>query len=190
MAINKLLFLLAIIATQFCQAQQLWVVRFTDKNNSPYSVSNPSQFLSQKAIERRTKHNISITQEDIPVNQVYIDSVLAKGATYINRSKWMNWVQVKVTDTTIMPSFLSLPFVSSVEVVNRFDTILGAKKSSKLDFETTQSLDYGFGNDQIKIMQGDFLHDSGYLGEGMTIAILDAGFTNVNSIPAFNHLCN
>ncbi len=51
-------------------------------------------------------------------------------------------------------------------------------------------LDYGFAADQINIMEGEFLHNLGYLGNGMVIAVLDAGFTNVNTISAFTHLWN
>src|ERR1035437_5667151 len=50
-------------------------IQFKDKNNSPYSISNPSQFLSARAIQRRTNQNISYAQNDLPVNPAYIDSV-------------------------------------------------------------------------------------------------------------------
>ncbi len=186
---NYLLFLVLLIA-QLGFAQQRWAVRFSDKNNSPFSINNPQQFLSQKAIDRRAKHNILVTTDDIPVNQNYIDSVLSKGGTYINKSKWMNLVVVKVVDTTIYNSVMALPFVSSVEVIKRHDTLTTNKRADKFEMEEEKSLDYGFGDNQIKIMQGDFLHESGYQGEEMTIAVLDAGFTNVNTISAFNHLWN
>ncbi|MFN5224657.1 MAG: hypothetical protein ACK5DJ_10770, partial [Bacteroidota bacterium] len=50
------------------------VVFFTDKNNSPFSVSNPSAFLSQASINRRINQNITTTTQDLPVNPSYISA--------------------------------------------------------------------------------------------------------------------
>ena len=56
-------------------APHKYLVKFTDKNNSPYTISNPSQFLSPKAIARRAKQFISIKYNDLPVTPAYIDSI-------------------------------------------------------------------------------------------------------------------
>ncbi|MCB0400544.1 MAG: S8 family serine peptidase [Flavobacteriales bacterium] len=188
MGIKRFLIVLLFFTATISFAQQRIVVRFTDKQNSPFSIQNPQQFLSPKAIDRRTKHDIAITDQDLPVNQVYIDSVLSKGSTYINRSKWMNLVQVRITDTAVIQTITALPFVAGVEVVKRNDTLSSLRLSNKFDLEGTTNFDYGYGADQITIMQGDFLHQAGYLGEGLTIAVLDAGFDHVDSISAFSHL--
>ncbi len=191
MEAKKILILLFIFSGNLVFSQQRYAVSFTDKNNSSYSVSNPIQFLSQRAIDRRVKQNIPILIEDIPVNQSYIDSVVSQGALLINKSKWMNLIVVKVNDTSIIPAILNYPFVSSADVIKRYDTINKiSQHHNKFDFEKVESLDYGFAADQIKIMEGEFLHDIGYKGRGMVIAVLDAGFTNVNTIAAFNHLWN
>ena len=59
-------------------------LQFTDKNNSPYSIDRPGEFLSERAIQRRVKQNIPIIENDIPVNQVYIDSLRTYG---LNKSE-------------------------------------------------------------------------------------------------------
>ena len=41
-----------------------YVVVFKNKNNTPYKVSKPRQYLSVKAINRRTKYNIAIDSTD------------------------------------------------------------------------------------------------------------------------------
>ena len=35
-------------------------VQFTDKNDSPYSINNPEEYLSERAIQRRQDYNIAI----------------------------------------------------------------------------------------------------------------------------------
>ena len=65
-----------------------YIVRFTDKANSPYSISQPSAFLSPRALERRMRHGITINNTDLPVSPNYIDSVRLSGAvTILNSSK-------------------------------------------------------------------------------------------------------
>src|SRR4030095_8957370 len=49
---------------------------------------------------------------------------------------------------------------------------------------------YNYGNSigQVQIHEGEFLHNQGFRGEGMTIAVLDAGFRNYLTIPAFDSI--
>ena len=92
-------------------------VTFTDKNNSPYSISNPSQYLSQKALERRYRQNISIQANDIPVNSWYVDSIRSTGALVYTVSKWFNCVTIKTTDAAVLTKILSFPFVAGIDTL-------------------------------------------------------------------------
>jgi serine protease AprX len=47
---------------------------------------------------------------------------------------------------------------------------------------------YGTNYAQVHIHQGEYLHNLGFHGEGITIAILDAGFYNYPNNPAFDSL--
>ena len=38
------------------------------------------------------------------------------------------------------------------------------------------------------MLNGDLMHDAGYRGEGMVIAVLDAGFQNADILPVFDSL--
>ena len=194
-------------------------VSFTDKSNSVYSTINPSAFLSQKAITRRINQGINITQEDLPVNKSYLDSLITKGVLVYNSSKWFNSCVIGVNDTNLMPAITALPFVSSVVKVVAFNNkkkkntkpsdasvvksskvffnpditpnfILGNKQQYKYD-KTKQSgrnINYGVSLTQIDMMNGTFLHNQGYMGNGMTVAILDGGFWGVNLLNAFDSL--
>ena len=64
-----LLVLLFLSFSGIAQQNYKVLIRFTDKENSEYSISNPQQFLSERAINRRQKQSIEIRQNDIPVNR-------------------------------------------------------------------------------------------------------------------------
>jgi len=176
-----------------------YFIRFTDKNNSAYSISNPSEYLSAKSIQRRSKQNIPVDMLDIPVNQQYLDSLVAHGATLFNCSKWLNGVSVSVPDSATLNSILSLPFVQNSTRVFRmgnttdrikFESFRNSDPASQRMYQpvSTQSYSYGLGYNQIHIMKGDFLHDMGYRGEGMVISLLDAGFYMADQLPVFDSL--
>jgi serine protease AprX len=176
-----------------------YFIRFTDKNNSPYTTANPSAYLSARALQRRANQQIAINDLDLPVNPQYLDSVIAHGATTYNHSKWLNGVTISVPDSATLNSVLSLPFIQNITHVWRKGAGSGKNKFEKISFPSessqrhsvpveTQSYSYGLGYNQIHIMNGDYLHDLGYRGEGMIISLLDAGFYEANHLPAFDSL--
>ena len=172
-----------------------WVA-FTDKNNSPFSINNPQQFLSAKAIENRSRQAIAIDILDLPVNPHYIDSVATVGATVLHKSKWMNAITIELNDTLLLPAIHQLSFVKAIEPV------FGTRIFKVEDDEATQAVVklndspeltsdyYGEGYNQIYMLRGDYLHRQGYNGEGITIGVLDSGFGNADIIEAFQHLFN
>jgi len=179
-------------------------VKFTDKNNTPYSISNPEDFLSQKAIDRRLAHEIPIMENDLPVDPVYIQGVVNTGATLLNTSKWFNSVTIFTSDPSVIAAISALPYVVSLEKAVPKSNIL-REKFEKPFFEheswakipegdklktgaAGMAYNYGLAFNQIDMLNGIPLHDLGYDGEGMTIAVLDAGFLNTNTIAAFDYL--
>lgn len=196
--------ILSIVIIAQVAPDKYWI-RFTDKNNSPYSVIIPAQFLSQKAIDRRNAQGIVITENDIPVNLSYIQAVSSLGATILNVSKWLNSVTVYTTSSSVVDAIEQLPFVLSVEKSNLKNIPSEISKKPFFEAETYgdfvtsepveslaagKSYNYGQAYNQISMLNGIALHDLGYNGTGMTIAVLDAGFLNTNTIPAFSYLWN
>lgn len=47
---------------------------------------------------------------------------------------------------------------------------------------------YGLAVDQIRLSNGDKLHEEGFKGQGMTIAVIDAGFHNADKITAMQNI--
>ncbi len=200
---KKLIILSIIISNWSSSLAQLsnikYFIRFTDKNNSPYSIGSPAAYLSVRAIQRRTNQNILVDNLDLPVNPQYIDSVIAVGATAYNKSKWLNGVTVSVPDSATLNAVMALPFVQNVSHVwkknglsgkNKFETLNVVPMSSVRQTRPveTQSYSYGLGYNQIHIMNGDYLHDLGFRGEGMVITLLDGGFYHADQLPAFDSL--
>ena len=179
-----------------------YIIKLKDKGSNPFSVTNPAQYLSQRAIDRRTKYNIAIDSTDLPVTPNYIDSIRLAGAvTILNTSKWLNQVAIKTTDAAALAKINSFYFVVSTAPIG---SILSTKRiDKKLDapsieiVQTTaiqkqllsaESYSYGYSNGQVKIHNGDFLHNHGFRGEGMIMAVLDAGFYHYLTLPTFDSM--
>jgi hypothetical protein len=77
------------------ESRYRYLVLFKDKNNSPFSVNKPADFLSPAAINRRAKNKIGISTQDLPVNPSYIQELKSAGAQIIYPLKWMNGVLIK-----------------------------------------------------------------------------------------------
>ena len=114
MALNRILILILItllsLSTQAQTFTKYWV-RLKDKNGSPYSISNPSAYLSAKSVQRRATQNIAVDLTDIPVNQSYVNQINATGAQVFHRSKWFNAVIVIVSNSTQLTAINSLTCV-------------------------------------------------------------------------------
>ena len=192
--------LMSVMAFSQVAPGKYWV-KFTDKNGSPYSIDNPEAFLSQRAIDRRNNQGIEIVENDLPVNPAYIEGVEGAGATILTVSKWFNSVTVEAPTQIIIDAINALPYVLSVEKGSgennsgTTEKAFFANEDYLIENQNTlksssvgNSYDYGQAYNQIQMLNGIGLHDMGYDGEGMIIAVLDAGFLNVNSLSGFDSL--
>ena len=192
------LFLWLFGASLFSQvAPDVYLVSFTDKDNNPYSINQPQEFLSDKALSRRARYNIKLTEQDLPVNPSYIQAV-NELAPVKNISKWFNSVNVTTTDPAVLDAIESLPFVRDIKSAREVQSTseLFDKmniKSFKTDglgisLPDTSFYNYGDAGGQIAMLNGHILHNLGFQGQGMIIAVLDAGFSKVDINPAFDSL--
>jgi subtilisin family serine protease len=195
------LILLLIASTIVTQAQfSRYIVQFTDKKGTPYTLSNPSAYLTAKSVTRRAVQKLTIDSTDLPVNPAYIESIRnIANVTVISTSKWLNQVCIKTSDPNALAAINALPFVKKTNIIaprvgrNTLSTEL-ANESKELPVPVKQTraqtgtaaFDYGQMYNQIHIHNGDLLHRLGFSGRGMTIAVLDAGFLNYLNSPAFD----
>lgn len=174
-------------------AQDYYWVAFSDKKDSKFSLSKPEKFLSERAIQRRIRQNIAIDSLDLPVNSDYISEMVVLGAEFVHASKWLNGITVRVETDSFIQRVLQFPFVKEVQltkprvpsksVVNKFREFGAESYYSPIDTSV-----YGPSVYQTGILNGQYLHNQNYKGQGIQIAILDAGFLNADIYFAFDSL--
>jgi len=187
MKFSFFLFLFSLVSfSNFFAQEEAWVY-LVDKENVSFALANPAIILTQKAIDRKNRHNVSIDFRDVPVNENYVSQLKSStGITVKAKSKWFNAVHVLGSQTDI-EALETLSFVSQIEFVNRSlnqDKSISLKRGSKFE-EVLTTFNYGNAANQIEMFNGDDLHALNYTGDGMTVAILDSGFPGVNTITAF-----
>jgi len=167
-----------------------YLIEFSDKNNSPYSIQNPTEFLSSRAIERRKRHNIPVSSSDFPVNPDYIQGLKSFTIDIIHTSRWLNMALV-LADESIMERIERLKFVKSVTYVGKnsnFRLILRQSGRERDDSPPGSKMEefYGFADFQNTSINVNSLHEQNYRGKGMLIAVLDGGFSNTDIMPFFD----
>jgi hypothetical protein len=188
------LFLCLFLTTIAFSQEDAWVY-FTAKNNSQVYYSSPLKMLSQTALDRRTNQNIALDSKDIPIDPSYIRQVKSvSGITVMAKSKWLNAIHVRGTETLIN-SLAKFDFVSKLDfadkslnkVVVATSKVTKTNKQSKTK-KTKVNYLYGASTNQIKMLNGDLLHQKDYTGSGKVIAVIDAGFPGVNTAQPFQRL--
>lgn len=171
------------------QTQDAWVY-FADKQNVTAALSNPISILSQKALDRKSFHNVLIDERDVPVNENYITQLKnASGIVVMAKSKWFNAVHVRGNEADIKALSI-LDFITTIDFADKnlnISKVSNQKLKSKLE-ETFTTFNYGDASNQIEMFKGNELHILDYTGSGMTVAVIDAGFPNVNTMAAFQKL--
>lgn len=204
---KKLLLIAAayILSISVFAQQQKHVVFLKNKDNNPYSLSNPTAFLTQRSLDRRTKSGIQLDMKDLPVTPSYISQITATGATVVYSLKWFNAVVVDANDPAILTAIAALPFVDHIDQVLTDNPGSAGEKSGingvsmippytiqpalpTATVKSTGSINYGQAYNQAHMIAVDGLHNLGYMGDGMMITVLDAGFYHVDQIPAFDSL--
>jgi len=172
-------------------------VYLKNKGNGGFSTERPEEFLSKKAIDRRIKRNIRIAESDFPIAYTYLDSLRAVGVDPVVQSRWLATVVVESKDSLVADEINKLSIVDSVKWVWKGKNNGGISEVEERDRTEDNTLTaqdklldepYGYAFKQIKMLNGVKLHEKGYRGKGMTVAVIDAGFLNVDKIEVFSTL--
>lgn len=194
------LFFIQLIALSAQESASYFYVYLKDKTNSEFSIQQPSAFLSQKAIARRIKNNIPISTEDLPVNKAYITSIQKTcECTILNKSKWLNAVEISITDTQSIAQLRRLNFVKSIAylgtIKQKTAATIATHDSAYNDYFNHSTIsnppilspaDYGQAYTQNNLLNLLPLHNAQYRGQSISIAIIDAGFFNAYKTPGMN----
>lgn len=155
--------------------QEKMIVFFKDKN-----AANQLQEFSKRTKERRVRNNVRPDAKDLVVNSDYL-AALSQDGELLGVSRWLNAVSYSSS-------------LSDEELVTKHPFILKTIRIGKARTEQNRgeqmseekALDYGMAATQIEQLSLDCLHDLGYTGNGIYLAVIDAGFNNMDNIDYFD----
>ncbi len=172
--------------------QYQYRIHLCDKKGTSFSLDRPEQFLSEKSIQRRKRQGIRVDSTDLPVSQVYLSQLRQLGLRVMGTSRWHNTATVSSPTDDVAQRVSRLAFVTGVTrlYVSPDSLTVPTRKTVERQMapDSTARGKYGNGAGQINMLRGTRLHDAGFRGKGMTIAILDAGYHNADRIPAFSNI--
>ncbi|MFR9165716.1 MAG: S8 family peptidase [Dysgonomonas sp.] len=188
----KLLFL-SLFAVPFLYSQQngyMFRLELKDKGCVSFDVEHPEDFLSERAIERRKRQNIQIDETDIPISQSYIEEIKSFGCEVVAKSKWLQSVSVYSADSTVVDSLKRLDYVDKVTFVWKGGQIKKKSTGSQRKIKTLDAVNsfYGQAETQIALHEGEYLHNNGYRGNGLQIAVIDAGYAGFRENLLLSHI--
>jgi len=194
-SIYFLVFLLSFGWTTKGLAQDRYAVFFKFKPQKEYALASPSKFLTEKAIQRRAREKVAVDSLDLPVTAAYLQGISAYSQELLYASKWLN-AAVVVTDAEGKKKMEGLPFVQKVEWVakgfisrsgNRNSTGVIASTPKKWVIEESyrEAAAYDFQNELLGIPA---MHQAGFTGKGITVAVFDSGFPGLDKAVPFAHV--
>ncbi len=183
------------------EAQDRYAVFYKYKPQDGLNLDQPQDFLTDRALLRRAKEGVAVDSTDLPVTQRYVDEVYQLSHYILYQSKWLN-ASLIVTDMEGAKSISELPFVEKVELVGKgYIPNPNARIGRRLFVSTTakvcppggkaertlaaQELPSDFQNSLLGI---DFMHEEGFKGKGIRIAVFDAGFPGTDNTSPLSHL--
>ena len=169
-----------------------YLVYLTDKNVSTYSIDLAKTNLSDKAKNRRALHAINYDLYDVQVSKKYITELEKLNCVVKQKSKWLNAVLIEEEQGFQLSKINKLPFVKAVKKLsrteqnssdpNKFKNSVVDPSSYIASGTSKASSVYGHAFNQIDMVNGINLHNKGLMGQGMTIAVLDAGFVKISNL--------
>lgn len=142
---------------------------------------NATSFLSEQAIARRNKYNIKIDEKDYPVSPDYLRRITDLGGEIVAKSKWLNTVTIIFGGD--INKYKELPFVKNVVLVGKVSLDNKGEVLKNDIVARSQSVAneiYGEALDNIKIHNGQVLHEKGFKGDGVNIGVIDGSFYEID----------
>lgn len=164
-------------------------IELKDKGETSFTTDRPEEYLSRRAVERRTLRNIPVDESDLPISQEYIRTIEDLGCKTVAKSKWTKTITIYCEDSSIVAKIRELDFVKKADCVwmdpdlSPFTPKTEERSTLKSISTTIPSHYYGYAWNQMKGVNGQYLHAQGYYGDGLQIAVIDAGFVNMESNP-------
>lgn len=176
-----LLAMLALANGVFAESTEKYWVYFIGKCDGKVA-------LSENAMEKRLLRNVSLDITDVPICPDYIASIKSVGAQVIMQSRWFNAAVVEIENIAILDQFDFIKTVSPVQKYIPTSKEVYLKRNEEFIPLKKGDFSYGAAEQQILQLNGISLHNDGFSGQGMEIAIFDGGFFDVDSHKIFDRL--
>jgi subtilisin family serine protease len=188
-AIFTILYSIGIFQFASAQTARTWVF-FSDKGQV-LSGKQASYCLSERAVARLNAHGLLPGQQDLPVCGAYVSSLRNAGLAIHTQSRWLNAVSIEGSHS--LESLQAIcPQVMKVQGVGRYRAPLaetGQVQGGITGTAKTQSvINYGAAQYQTEMFALDQLHDLGFTGQGVLVAMFDSGFEEADNNAAFDSL--
>lgn len=152
------------------------------------NMPDKSTILNEKALARRTKQKIAVDDTDYPISETYLNAIKQAGGEIVLQSKWLNTVCILVDHKFVIDEISKLDFVSNTTMVWIGDKSVKQVPRTVKNFPDKQlvkpnnPINYGSGKTNIDVNNGSVLHNANYRGSGIDIAVIDAGFNNIEKL--------
>lgn len=178
-----------ITTTQANEKILCWIF-FTDKGNNVHEyISSPNSVVSEKSLKRRSKvlsKSNLLSYADVPVNEFYLNELENMGISVKQKSKWFNGVSAYVSKD-VLSQIASLNFVKQIDIVYQlkkdYKEPVDENKTESLFIEQPAGIySYNYGNSYTQLEQIGVpaVHNLGITGQGVTVAVMDAGFNRLS----------
>lgn len=171
-----------LLVSTISTAQNEMIIYLKDKGDKTFKETN---IFSQKSIERREKNRVKLTDSDFPMNREYLIALREKG-TIKTTSKWLNALSFS-THYSVDELKDEYDFIDHITLIKKTKTT----QPNKFDIELSsqeRSFDYGIADTQALQINVDCLHDAGYTGSGIYLAVIDGGFRGMDYGDHFDSL--
>ncbi len=170
-----------------------YIVFLNDKNGTEYNIDRPDEFLTQRALQRRAKHKIHVSEDDLPVSRPYIVDLVTHGFPVYFTSKWLNAVLTECEDSKL-GELSALYYVKGYELIGPGSRLSGENSGRRSGTNGLPDSDQMTLDElpatalQNEMMGVDKMHEKGFRGEGLMIGVFDSGFANVLTSRFFSNL--
>ena len=170
----------------------VWV-EFADKGETGPAdlarrLAEAEQRLTPESRRRRERAGVKplVDWLDLPVEERYVRELAALGYAPYGASRWFNRVALRASGSGLA-MLTSLPFVRRVAPVDlalprERETVLdappepGGRGHASRTSSSAALVDYGRTLGQVSRLNVPAMHDSGYIGTGVVVCVLDEGF--------------
>jgi subtilisin family serine protease len=137
--------------------------------------------VNEHAKARRQKMGLrGITFADLPVNKDYIEQIINEGATLRRVSRWLNAASFEVP-ISLIEKLAALSCVGRIEPVASFKADMPPVSETPVPLRLEKpgditGLNYGISYAQVNMINAPAMHNMGYKGQDVIVAMLDTGY--------------